>query len=420
MDSLSSPSDTQSATPTMASNLTSSVVDSRFFSTKKVSVLLDDSNYLLWKQVFLAVKAYKLQSFLDLHTVPPPSTIPDDNGVPQENFEFVRFEQQDSALASWLLSSVSQAILAHLIGLDTSAQIWNAIVSLYGSKSTSRLMFYRRALHSQCKGDLSMREFLMKVKLYCDNLASYREVISEHEHVTTILNGLLSEYESIVSIIVASQVPYSLQSVVTMLVDAESRQQVVMAEIPSSANLVSQQPAESVPSEFVPSYRPSASRGCGRGRFSGTRFQCQLCGKTGHLVDYCYYRFDASYKSNNYKPPPQANACMYAPGSSFWTSPAMMSPTPVLSAPPPNWSYQIAPLLTGQTLLLVTHHHRLRFHLSMRLSLMLCWLLLTLLETMPGIRVLGQLVTSLTRLPLLVITPRAMGQVALHLRMRLI
>ncbi|MBA0824792.1 hypothetical protein Goarm_021437 [Gossypium armourianum] len=112
----SSPSAVQSATPVMASNLSDGVVDSRFFFTKKISVLLDDNNYLLWRQ--------------------------------QENLEFSRFEQQDYALASWLLSSVSTVVLLHLIGLDTSTKIWNAIVTLYDSKTTSRLMFYRRALHS--------------------------------------------------------------------------------------------------------------------------------------------------------------------------------------------------------------------------------------------------------------------------------
>ncbi|MBA0753910.1 hypothetical protein Gogos_005418 [Gossypium gossypioides] len=272
MDLPSSPFVAQSVVPTMASHLPNGVVDSRFFSTKKVSVLLDDSNYLLWRQqVLLAVKAYKLQSFLDIHIVPPPSTVLGDDGVSQENAEFARFEQQHSALASWLLSSVSQAVLPHLIRLDTSAQIWNAIVSLYGSNSTSRLMFYRRALHSQRKGDLSIREFLMKIKFFCDNLAGCGEIISEHEHVTAILNGLPSEYESIVSIIVASPTLYSLQSVMTMLVDAESRQQVIMAEAPSSANLVLQQSAKSVNNRSTPSYQPSLSRGRGRGRSSGSR-----------------------------------------------------------------------------------------------------------------------------------------------------
>lgn len=149
MEPLSSPSAAHSAAPTMVSTLANSVLDSKFFSTKKISVLLDDSNYLLWRQqVLLAVKAHKLQSFLDINIIPPLSMVTDGEGVLQENAEFVKFEQQDSALASWLLSSVSSDVLPHLIGLETSAQIWNSIVNLYGSKTTSRLMFYRRALHS--------------------------------------------------------------------------------------------------------------------------------------------------------------------------------------------------------------------------------------------------------------------------------
>ncbi|MFQ6651983.1 hypothetical protein Gotur_024073 [Gossypium turneri] len=71
-------------------------------------------------------------------------------------------------------------------------------------------MFYRMALHSQRKGDLSMKDFLMKIKGYCDNLASCGEVISEHEHVTTIFNGLSPEYESIIIVIIASQIPYNV------------------------------------------------------------------------------------------------------------------------------------------------------------------------------------------------------------------
>ncbi|MBA0670592.1 hypothetical protein Goklo_025024 [Gossypium klotzschianum] len=206
----------------MACSATDGVVDNRLFSTKKISVLLDDNTYLLWRQqVLLALKAYKLHGFLDEQQVPPTQFISDGDGGLRANPEFERFEQQDSALASWLLSSISQTILPHLIGMDTSAKIWNAIVTLYGSKTTSKLMFYRRSLHSQRKGDMSMKEFLIKVKSCCDNLASCGEVISEHEHVTAILNGLPSEYESVISIVTASQVPYTVQGVTSMLLDTE-------------------------------------------------------------------------------------------------------------------------------------------------------------------------------------------------------
>ncbi|MBA0730759.1 hypothetical protein Golax_023372, partial [Gossypium laxum] len=211
----SSPSDIHSATPTMASNPAD--------------------------RILLALKTYRLQHFLESCTAAPPRQIMDASGALQENPEFARFEQQDCALASWLLSSVSTGVLPHLIGLDSSAQIWNAIVALYGSNTTSRLMSYRRALHFQRKGDLSMKDFLMKIKNYCDSLASCGEIISDHEHVTAILNGLPPEYESVITIVTASQVPYTVQGVTTILLDVETRQQVVVCEAPSSANLVSSQ-----------------------------------------------------------------------------------------------------------------------------------------------------------------------------------
>ncbi|KAL4283916.1 hypothetical protein GQ457_16G011320 [Hibiscus cannabinus] len=36
-------------------------------------------------------------------------------------------------------------------------------------------------------------------------------------------------------------------------------------------------------------------RGRGRGRYGSNRPQCQLCGRYGHLVQKCYYRFDQNY-----------------------------------------------------------------------------------------------------------------------------
>ncbi|MFQ6656608.1 hypothetical protein Gotur_026642, partial [Gossypium turneri] len=210
-----------------------------FFSSKKISVLLDDSNYLLWRQqVLLAVKAHKLQRFLDENHDPPTQFISDDSGGCCENPEFAHFEQQDSALASWLLSSISPSVLPHLIGMDTSAKIWKAVVALYGSKTTSKLMFYRRTLHSQRKGEMSMKDFLVKIKSCCDHLASCGEIISEHEHITAILNGLSPDYEFVITIVTSSQVPYTVQGVVSMLLDAEARQQLVSTEISSSANVV--------------------------------------------------------------------------------------------------------------------------------------------------------------------------------------
>ncbi|KAH1064578.1 hypothetical protein J1N35_029565 [Gossypium stocksii] len=184
----------------MASSVTDGV-DSRFLSTKKISVFLDDANYLLWRE----------QSFLDSRTVIPPQLLPDDDRVLQENPEFTLFEQQDSLLSS--------------------------------------------------------------IKGFCDYLASCGEVISEHEHVTVILNGLPPEYESVITIITASQIPYNVQGVMTMVIDAEARHQATVFDARSLTNVITHQPADSANnSAATPAYRlPIAARGRGRGRSSGAR-----------------------------------------------------------------------------------------------------------------------------------------------------
>ncbi|KAL4347943.1 hypothetical protein GQ457_17G007820 [Hibiscus cannabinus] len=170
-----------------------------------------------------------------------------------------------------------------------------------------------------------MRDYLMKLKSVCDNLASCGEVISEQEHVTAILNGLSPEYESVITVITANPNPSDLRTVRTILLDAESRQVSLVEQFPVSAHVVVQQQTTS-PHVYTSSpnsqqgssdqgtgtkniaYRSDSSsgayRGRGRGgRFSSSRPQCQLCGKTGHLVERCYRRFDIIFKNESSRAP---------------------------------------------------------------------------------------------------------------------
>ncbi|MBA0577557.1 hypothetical protein Golob_025248 [Gossypium lobatum] len=194
-----SPSAVQSDTLGMASIMSEAVVDSRFFAIKKISVLLDDTNYLLWRQQVVS-----------------------EEGILQDNLAFSRFQQQDCALASWLLSSQNH------FSID--------VLSKGFSFST--------------KGELSMKDFLKIIKSYCDSLASCGEVITDQEHVTAIINGLPPDYEAVIAIITTS----------------------------SSANLVSYQAPTSVPEPVnTAAYRPSTNvRIRGHGRSFGSHVRVNL------------------------------------------------------------------------------------------------------------------------------------------------
>ncbi|KAL4325422.1 hypothetical protein GQ457_11G032360 [Hibiscus cannabinus] len=317
---------------------------SKLFATKKINVVLDDHNYLLWhQQVFLIVKTHRLQKFIDCNVHPPPQYITQNSQV-RLNHDFEAFEEQDGALATWLLSTVSESVLPHLIGLNTASEIWNTLHRIYSGKTTSRLMYFRRSLHAQKKGELSMKDFLMKIKSICDNLASCGEVISEHEKITAILNGLPPEYESVITVLTAGDTSSTVNSVRTVLLDAEARQSSFTNQIVASAHIVTQSlpsqnalisqphnnnsslgsgPAQSVQIDSTGfSYvgRDNNNRGRGKGRSS--RPQCQLCGHMGHLVERCYYRFDINFKNESSRNSDrgytnaQANNCNYSSGPS--------------------------------------------------------------------------------------------------------
>ncbi|KAE8690397.1 hypothetical protein F3Y22_tig00110895pilonHSYRG00256 [Hibiscus syriacus] len=84
-----------------------------------------------------------------------------------------------------------------------------------------------------------MREYLMKIKNICDNLASYGEVISEHEYITDVLNGLPLEYDSVITVIAASANVSDLITVTTILLDAEARPGSIVESVTIVSHIVS-------------------------------------------------------------------------------------------------------------------------------------------------------------------------------------
>lgn len=85
------------------------------------------------------VKQHRLHSYLAGTQAVPPTTMQDASGHLIQNPSYDDYEQQDSALASWLLASVSPSVLPELVGFDTSSQIWHQLCQLYSNKSVLKL-----------------------------------------------------------------------------------------------------------------------------------------------------------------------------------------------------------------------------------------------------------------------------------------
>ncbi|KAL4368564.1 hypothetical protein GQ457_05G027460 [Hibiscus cannabinus] len=265
------------------------------FTNKKVNVVLDEYNFLVWKQqVLLAVRSLRLEKLLTGALKSLPVTVVTAEGVIAENEDYEVFVAQDSALDSWLLSTISAPLLPQFVG------VWSTVLRFFASRSTTTIMSLHYKLRLLKKGDLSMRTYISQVKEIYNALASSGSPISDLEKIATILNGLSIEYQPFVSVITASREPFTLDAAISVLLDAETQLSSFnpLSEMSSMLNVVqaSVVDLDSSKAGAAATTRPyrqsSASRG---GRSSRMRVQCQLCGKLGHLVDRCWHRFDENF-----------------------------------------------------------------------------------------------------------------------------
>ncbi|GMI63889.1 hypothetical protein like AT1G34070 [Hibiscus trionum] len=200
-------------------------VSGKPFKNKTISIRLDDSSYLLWRQqVLFAIESLALTSHVD-DTIKIPHQFILQDGVKTINDEFLLYKQQDSALCSWLLSSIGSSILPTLVNCKTAFEIWEKIQQAFSISSTMKIMHLQFSLKSLRKRDQTMREYLAQIQAICDSLAACGNPLTETIHISAILSGLPPEYEPVVAVITSSQQPYKLDGVCSVLLDTEARQQ---------------------------------------------------------------------------------------------------------------------------------------------------------------------------------------------------
>ncbi|GMI72471.1 hypothetical protein HRI_000916400 [Hibiscus trionum] len=301
----------------------------KMFTNKKVNVVLDETNFLLWKQqVLLTVRSHRLERLLMGKLKPPPEMVPGENGDKVLNEDYEIFVAQDSALASWLLSTIDAPLLPQFVGAETAADVWNTVVQFFANKSTTCAMSLHCKLRSIRKGDESMRSYLTQIKEVSDALVACGSSISDMEQIATILNGLPIEYQPFMAVIIASKDPYTLDGVKSVLVDAEAQIKGFSAQLQLHISVNIARFQSGTPVQSSSAHRSGGQQQLSNGtqqfsggnqqfsnstqqfsggqqQFSGgrhgargrgrARLQCQLCGKLGHSVDRCWRCFDQSF-----------------------------------------------------------------------------------------------------------------------------
>lgn len=116
---------------TMASSIATTTKNNPKTFKSLLFVKLNDENYLLWKQqVKAAIHGHNLLHFLEESSNPPRFLSNDDENSTNINTDYLEWEQQDQLLVSWLMSSMSEGVLARMVGCDSSSQIWTKLNAL--------------------------------------------------------------------------------------------------------------------------------------------------------------------------------------------------------------------------------------------------------------------------------------------------
>ncbi|OIT18955.1 hypothetical protein A4A49_65798, partial [Nicotiana attenuata] len=216
-------------------------------------------NYMLWRELFLPVfKGHGVYGFIDGSFPCPEPTILHDDGNSIQNPSFQQWIQLDSIVLSWIQATISQEILQAIIKPNhslTSRDAWLQIERLFRDQVSSRTLQLKVQFHNLKKGNLSINEYVHRLKSIADALTSIGNPISESDLVLQILSGLTPEYMS-VSTSISTRVP------LPTFIEARSLLFLHEAQLSSLSNSTT----DNSTTAFMAKQQSSPSYGRGRGR----------------------------------------------------------------------------------------------------------------------------------------------------------
>jgi hypothetical protein len=167
-----------------------------------MSTKLDSTNYMIWKlQISALLDAYSVIEHLDGSIPQPMHFLTSDAGVQSVNPAFLAWKKKDKAILTLLYSTLTSPVLAMVIGLSTSQEVWNTLEERFTSTARANVLNLKLELQSIRKGNESMNSYLQRIKTTRDRLSAVGVLIDNEELLHIILKGLPKEYAPFASAI---------------------------------------------------------------------------------------------------------------------------------------------------------------------------------------------------------------------------
>ena len=158
-----------------------------------VPIKLTRDNFLLLKtQLFPLLNCYDLAYILMQD--PLISTHLDDQGGIVINIAYQKWWRQDQQVLSFIVSSLSEAVLPCVVGKITAKEAWSALIKHCSSTNPSGIMHLHNHLHNTQKGSRSVAEFVQEIRRTCDELAAAGYPVQDTVSIYAILRGLGPSY----------------------------------------------------------------------------------------------------------------------------------------------------------------------------------------------------------------------------------
>ncbi|WJX88788.1 hypothetical protein P8452_70836 [Trifolium repens] len=287
-----------SPSPTLFGDSSSATASGTVHFVPKLSIKLDEKNFLLWnQQVEGVIISHKLHRFVVNPQIPPMYNSESDRELDIVSEAYDQWLVQDQMLFTWLLSTLAESVLPHTITCRHAFQVWEQIHKHFHAHLKAKVRQLRYELKTIKKGTKPMNEFVLRVRAIADTLLSIGDSVTEQDQIDAILDGLPEEYNPFVMMIYGRPDSPSLLDIEGLLLVQESQLEKFRQELAISNASANVAHANGGRGNTGSRGRGRNARGKGRGQGnnSGNRHTCQLCHKYGHEVVNCWYRFDENF-----------------------------------------------------------------------------------------------------------------------------
>lgn len=121
----------------------------------------------------------------------------------------------------YLVLSLSRDILSQDVTSKTAWEVWEQIEATFTYQTRARLVNTGMALATMQKANLTITEYVTKIKMLGDEMAYADKPLGEEEIVSYIMAGLDFEYNPVVSSVVAQREPVTVNELHAQLLSFE-------------------------------------------------------------------------------------------------------------------------------------------------------------------------------------------------------